>query len=484
MRHSYNLVDEGFIPCVFPDGRRRELGLRETLASAHEIREIRDDSPLVTLALHRLLLAILHRNFGPDSLEAWARIWKGGRFDATALDDYFDRWHDRFDLCGQAHPFYQVRQMEPCKEVSTWRLALVQANNATLFDHRTEHDRPRLSPGQAARLLVSYQAWAIGGGVSSPFNFSHSPLVGESGFYVLILGETLFGTLWLNALCYDAGRPVPSSADDCPAWERDRLGQPVRAGTPIRGYLDYLTWQSRRIQLIPDGNGELTFSRMRMLQGHNTPAKLGPIEPMATYVQTKQGEWRAKSLEEGRSLWRDSHTLFQELSSTVRPPLAIHQLAELKARRLVDPDRVFAIAAFGLSSNRAKVSLWRQETLPLPLAYLADDDMLSALSAAIAAADSAARVLTSAVRRLAEIASQSVQGGRPDRDRVGQIADSLDCQSKYWARLERPFIVAGLEASPRFLQGVYRSGDRPGNWGALRLLNVRLKEIASKGDTS
>ena len=66
---SFDLVDKGWIPCLRLAGNERvEMGLRDVLAQAPTLREIYDPSPLVTVSLHRLLLAILHRNFGPRTL--------------------------------------------------------------------------------------------------------------------------------------------------------------------------------------------------------------------------------------------------------------------------------------------------------------------------------------------------------------------------------------------------------------------------------
>ena len=59
---EFNLVDQPWIPCLQRDsGKPQELSLRDTLTRAHEIRELPDDSPLVTVSLHRLLLAILQQ---------------------------------------------------------------------------------------------------------------------------------------------------------------------------------------------------------------------------------------------------------------------------------------------------------------------------------------------------------------------------------------------------------------------------------------
>ena len=105
--NSFNLVDEKWIPCIMLDDTFRELGILETLSKAHDIKEIFDPSPLVNAALYRLLLAILHRNFGPPSIEEWKVMWESGHFDKSTLQDYFNKWHSRFDLFDKEHPFYQ-----------------------------------------------------------------------------------------------------------------------------------------------------------------------------------------------------------------------------------------------------------------------------------------------------------------------------------------------------------------------------------------
>src|SRR5450756_512742 len=84
----FNLIDEPWIPCLTREGEYRELGLRETLVGAADLREVVDPSPLVTVALHRLLLAVLHRVFGPKDREAWAALWRAECFDAAKLDEY------------------------------------------------------------------------------------------------------------------------------------------------------------------------------------------------------------------------------------------------------------------------------------------------------------------------------------------------------------------------------------------------------------
>jgi CRISPR system Cascade subunit CasA len=462
MESQYNLIEEPFVVCTWPDGSHAELGLRETLLQAHEIREIRAESPLVTVAMHRLLLAVLHRVFGPASHNDWSAVWQVGRFDSDTVSDYLNKWHDRFFLVHPEHPFYQVAGELDAAPVSVNRLALVQANNATLFNHRIEADATQLSPAQAARDLVAYQAFAIGGGVSQPFYFSHSPLAAAGGYLVLALGDDLFETLCLNAVNYTERQPIPRCDGDPPLWERNQRREPRKQGTVPDGYLDYLTWPSRRIRLLPDEDSEqLTFSRMKMLQGL-VMADVDVCDPMAAYVSNDKGEMVARPLREGRALWRDSHTILGRVEDvgqgkqgqSIRPPETLSQLGTRYGLELIDARNEFRMAVIGLCSDRAKISFWRHETLPLPLAYLEDDELLSALDQCIGAAEQAGRSLSSAVRRLAERSSVSFEDAKPDSERVAQFVKATAWDTRFWPKLENPFrsLLVELPGPPEQLR--------------------------------
>src|SRR5262245_30768974 len=111
MTVSFNLIHEPFVPCVRFDGRTVEYGLRDVLVKAHEIAEVRAGSPLVTVALHRLLLAILHHCYqGPKSSADRVAIRKVARFDPDRLAKYFEEpgRADQFDLFHEKYPFYQL----------------------------------------------------------------------------------------------------------------------------------------------------------------------------------------------------------------------------------------------------------------------------------------------------------------------------------------------------------------------------------------
>jgi len=274
---TFDLIQEAFIPCVRRDGSAAEYGLRDVLVKAHEIADLKDDSPLVTVALHRLLLAILHRCYdGPKKSSERVAVYKTGRFDATRITEYLEKWKERFDLFSETYPFYQRAGFKTAEPSGVNRLAqeLSRGNNAALFDHTTDDPPPALSPAQTARVVVAEQAFAVGGGKSDTGSTTHAPLV--SGAVVLARGNTLFETLWLNLTTYDGEeRPVASEPEDAPVWERPPV-DPHRMPPTPSGYLDYLTWQGRTLRVIPETENEkVVVRRVSYAQGRRLEVQAG-----------------------------------------------------------------------------------------------------------------------------------------------------------------------------------------------------------------
>jgi len=127
---EFNLIDEPWIPCIDSLGKRVEYGIRDTLLKAHALREICDNSPLVTVAIHRLLLAILYRAYcGPQDFRSWRDLYGEGALSQEQLEGYLDKWRMRFDLASSSYPFFQIGQLETNNATSVNRLATECAND-------------------------------------------------------------------------------------------------------------------------------------------------------------------------------------------------------------------------------------------------------------------------------------------------------------------------------------------------------------------
>src|SRR4030042_5642495 len=302
MAISFNLIDKPWIPCIRLRGKHGELSLRDVLREAAQIREIRGDSPLETASLHRLLLAVLHRVFGPEGWTAWNQLWRRGQFDTAQMDGYLDRRdiHPRFDLFDPKRPFYQSRDSRAGeKSVISLVLEMASGNNAALFDHHTEDDDVALTPAQAARAVITSQAFGIGGTNPPTGDCTDAPCA--KGIIFLVSGDNVFETLMLNLVRYGGEDPIPNYPDDSPAWEQDDPFKPGR--TKPKGYLDYLTWHNRRIWLFPEETASGALVK-RMCWAAGLRLDANDIDPMKQYVADKDEGWRPLSFESDRPVWR------------------------------------------------------------------------------------------------------------------------------------------------------------------------------------
>lgn len=508
MNYSFNLIDEAWIPCLWPDGRSIELGLRDVLLQAHEVREIRGDTPLETAALHRLLLAILHRVFGPAGPSKWKELWKGSQFDAEQVNTYLNDpiIASRFDLFDPDKPFYQPcrmsfrgrinNQIEQVREKRSTKQSLdellskldenaipddkktpitsliihaASGNNATLFDHTTSAANISLTPAQAAKTLITSQLFGIGGTSSISENFVDAPAA--KGILFFAYGRSLFESLMLNLIRYDEDHPLPTPDNlDCPAWEMDDPFVPVRSQP--RGYLDYLTWHNRRIWLYPQmHDGQVVVRHMVWAPGLTLSEDV--TDPMKHYFGGKRGTMQPLCFTVERALWRDSNVLL-ELSSTDKPPEVIRWLARLAQPpvSVLDTTQRYHLQALGLAKSKASLEFLRAERLPLPTTFLLDPNRISDLSHSLQSAEHSAGAIRRATFLLAWLLlypttddsgfnnsdkiemkiekGRNIKSNDKDAQNTYRLCDSWAIERIYWNALEPHFhrLIQDLPNNP------------------------------------
>jgi CRISPR system Cascade subunit CasA len=437
---SFNLVDEKWIPCIWLDGSADELGILEILIKADKIQEIFNPSPLVTASLHRLLLAILHRNFGPASTKEWKQIWQSGCFDEKRLRDYFNQWRGRFDLFDKEHPFYQIpnfanRRMKMVP-ISDLIPELARGHNPTLFDHTFDEGCTPVGFAIAARNLIAIQAFKLGGLSGLDANFEDAPSARNTIF--IVRGENLFQTLMLNLVRYNSNEPLPVLEDDQPAWEQER---PLESTLP-NGYLDYLTWQTLRLRLVPDNTGEKIIG-CEMALGRNLDKNLDqPLDPSVAYHKSKSGKgkgWIGLRFNEEKVLWRDSTSLFEFSQDEKHRPRITDWLLELVREGMINEGSVYRIDAYGMNTDpaRNKINFWRHERMPLPLKYLSDKYLLEDLEAGLSRAESVGDEKRGLLRAALNVLAEELGG----REKFGDLVRHLGAERLFWSRLEEPFQV-------------------------------------------
>jgi CRISPR system Cascade subunit CasA len=476
MNYSFNLIDRPWIPCIFLNGRMQEFSLRETLTHAHEIRSIQGDSSLETAAIYRLLLAIIHSALrGPRTAADWNKIWLGGQgtLDQPWLQSYLEKWRHRFDLFDAAQPFYQAadERVKP-KSVISLVMDMASGNMATLFDHHTEVPGETLTTAQAARILLTAQTCSLAGLCRPGLNFTDSPWA--RGVVFLVEGDTLFMTLVLNLLRYPSIASIPSLSTDSPAWEKDDPYIPARE-IP-EGYLDYLTWPSRRVMLFSEGEeNNPVIHTMTVGPGLRLDDSL--LDPCKLYKKRKTEGYFSIRFIEGRALWRDSAALFS-VHSTVgyRPPETFSWIKDLATvYGHITKKQTYRFMALGMANNQAKVDFIHEEHLPLPLIYLENEDLVGHLSTALDLAEQTRFALRKAGQRLALLLISPKSEGKKwqEVDRISkEDAESLYAHwavdSYFWQQLEIPFsallmdLPSSLDALQNWQKAVQRSA-----WQAL-----------------
>lgn len=440
MDASFNLIDEPWLPCIWANGTAVELGLYDALAQAHTLRELHGETPLDTAALHRLLLAVLHRIFGPSSRKAWSRLWKHGCWDEGGLRDYFDRWRGRFDLFDTEYPFYQSPN-PPGDPEPLNRLSLPHAYNSTLFEHQMADGTLSIPAARAAEWLVTMQASGIGMG--PPFNpYPAGPLVNT--MLVLPHGQTLFETLAFNLIEYHDDKPIPAPKDreDKPIWEYDQNPFPPDPKTfYLPGYLEYLTWQCRTIHLLPVWeNGHICVRECYLSQGArwNTQRIEDPMKVYRT-VKKKDVGMLPLRLSEDRAMWRDADALFRFNDKNVRPPLTFYWLAEHVEEGDLQHSQIYNYVTLGLCNKQARLDFFRHERMPLPLDYLGDNTLGEKLRDALQAAEGVGSALRRSGRELAQWIVSPDDRKKAHKDGVRLVFSQLDLEQLYWSHLEIPF---------------------------------------------
>jgi CRISPR system Cascade subunit CasA len=444
MKASFDLTEQPWIPCRFPDGRIEELSTHEALARAHEIKAIVDESPLVVAVLHRHLLAVLHRCYsGPRTMSEWAGIACAARFDIRRIENYLSQVRTRMDLLHATHPFAQTRGLleqfepDPIDQLSLERSKWGTARE--LFQHRPTTHSPRMGLGEATRLLLVHHAFATGGLVKKkgePVSATASPLVRSA--LVLLCGPNLFQTLVSNLLVYDQEqRPIPLTGEDAPSWEQPP--QPSRLpldSEPKRlplGWLDLLTWQSRRLELRVNDSMATGFVRA---VGKGL-AEGCPRDPMVAYRRDEERGFVPIGLSLTRSFWRSANALFEATrgdQSHFDRPRTIDQAASRQGRTALGEASVYGIEVFGLSAEKSLVNFSRSERVAAPLPLFDDPNARDSVTDVLRLCDEAIRALRSALWSYGRYALSPGTRSPQTKD-VSDLVDSLGAEAAAWSAL-------------------------------------------------
>jgi len=214
------------------------------------------------------------------------------------------------------------------------------------------------------------------------------------------------------------------------------------------GYIDYLTWQNRRVMLFPEQTGgQAMVTRVSMAPGLVLSAERR--NPMHHYridedASAKQSPYKVLRFTEGRALWRDSAVLFPSLKEKSERPISILWAEKLIAYKIL-PKRKLTLAAYGMSTDpgKSKVLFYRGDQFDFSDELLDHPELVNFLNQALERAEQVRRRLWIALNAMAGllIAPESDQGNahRADPNQVKQLLAHWNTEGHYWQALELPF---------------------------------------------
>jgi len=456
---TFDLTSRPWVP-LMSQGVRVEVSLRDALIRSHEFEGLSlDQPPQVVALLRQVLLPTFWSAVGfPRSEDEWGRWWRAGRVDADLVSAYLGEHADRFDLFHPTQPFAQVGGLRTAKDESKPVSLLFQggagASAAALFSARTDADSPALTPPAAARALLAAHCWDTAGIKSGAVGDAEvrggkaygAPTgpVGALGV-VIPMGTSLFETLMLNTPFMRHGL----QRHDRPQWTAP-VATAVWNRRPAGGLLDLLTWQSRRIRLLPetDEHGATVVRRVVLCAGDRL-APLPEYEPHTAWRQVDKpgpGDPPRRPIrhQPGRATWRGLEPLLAtraDIAQSTSTTRLLVQLAVLQVGEHVPADLPLQVLTVGVryGNQSAVVEDVMADSMPLPIAALL--------------ADSPARQL------LLDVADQADQL----REAVNRLGDDIRLASGGdklpWDRSLRPGEVLLNDFTPvvrRLLAGLQR----------------------------
>ena len=301
---SYNLVDEKWIALLKKNGLSEKEGLRNVFLRPGDYVDVYGEARLQDAAILRMLIAIsvtlLYRydengNQSPpgdcgEALRRFKKVWDNGGYSRKAVNDYFDRWHDRFDLFDPERPFYQIplnglrwteekkKQNMPPRGIKpvlgsgvmmNWlpmaaidpRVLRTANRPLAPFKDISEESANSAPVDEAARMMLFYNAFAdctvgkaqyyIRDGKRTTANAGMT--FPSRGALVTPVGNDLFETLMLGSVLFSPERHEMFDPPR-PSWE-DGPGTDLPVSMTVPNDLARMyTQQARRMSLYRDGS--------------------------------------------------------------------------------------------------------------------------------------------------------------------------------------------------------------------------------------
>ncbi len=283
---DYNLLEEGWIPVLYRDGRRQRVSLFQALTEACAIRQIAATNPMDRVALLRFLLAVL----------MWCK--ENAKSSLAALDpnsagiprEWLGRVQEHeaaFRLLGDAKRFYQdesVRKLKP-RPVADLFVEFPGTDSVNHMRHVFHDGSYGFCPACCAMGILRLSVWA-------PANQYYPASINPgSAAYAFAEGNNFLLTLWLNL-------PATNPSVDWAPWLGNEM--PTSPDEVTR-----LAWRPRKLWLDDGrtpgicancGQASLLIKSLCIARGWPTPITTGQAlgREVLQEFQKLNGDYKSK----------------------------------------------------------------------------------------------------------------------------------------------------------------------------------------------
>ena len=440
---EFDLWHRPWVPVTIASGGVAEpalLGFGELLKRAHEVTALSIGAAPAESALLRVLVALAARVTGLDIASKGKTAWEdvqdealaAGRFDPKAVDRYFEKYPDRWDLFHQSRPWMQDPRLatECDKTVGVGKLTIGRpaGNNHAWFGHDVD---AKARPSSVTEAVASMLVWLYYGasgkcaarriGSAKVSNSLAGPLRSKLSYFPW--GNNLFTTLM-------ASIPFPQdddgSPDLCP-WEKGELPDPAAVPVARRGAMGRLTDRAQHAVLLKAADGQIVDAWITVSTKH--PIVAGD-DPYTIYQQSQAGNRYQRYANSGRALWRDVDTLLTARTTGANDASRPSVFATATQLRGVD----LRVRALGFEQDgQAKDEQFVVGTTPVIL-HLADNRDDSGIAGRIGDLRSAGEAVGARLDRAVKNAWANLVGGKPEN-----CAWAVEAGLAYWPKAEAEF---------------------------------------------
>lgn len=231
--------------------------------------------------------------------------------------------------------------------------------------------------------------------------------------------------------------------DDKPAWEQP---EPIQEKRTPYGFCDVLTWQSRRIVLLPETVDDVVVVKRVIVSGGFdliTGTEHLYQDPMFYYKQSEGKRGSGVKFDPNRAGWRELLPLLSWVAEAhdgerLTSPDALNQWYQWCADH---PSRLprLTIECLGVANDKSKMELWRHERLSIPAHLLAQSAVTETIAYCLGTANIGRSVMAQAIFTYCEQLMQ--RAGTRDilRSDVTGASQSMGWEHSFWGELETEF---------------------------------------------